>query len=44
MSDDEKIGEIRITEESRPLSGHKYLVYLRLPAEIDTDQLAEQDV
>ena len=41
MSDDEKIGEIKIEEQPMPLKGDKYLVYVRLPSKVDVDKLAE---
>jgi len=41
MSDDEKIGEIRIEEHFKPFKGHKYLVFIRLKAKIDPEKLTE---
>lgn len=41
MSDDEKIGEIRVEEHFEPFKGHKYVVFIRLKDKIDPDKLAE---
>ena len=41
MSDDEKIGEIRVEEHYEPFKGHKYIVYIRLPTKVDADKLFE---
>jgi len=41
LSEDEKIGEVKIIETPEPLKGHKYITYLRLKKKINVDDLEE---